>query len=150
MADDISDYEASIYDEDEEVELEENDEDFVEEEVLGEERVDVRKLFGDLDDITDDEYENGEVVKTIKEYAVLDENETELLPYSYIISLERQWKIVLDACMSNFRYVKDMGKVSNFVLRIVADAAALGLSKNPSTPKPNNTNFIKYALQRNI
>ena len=136
-------------------------------------------LFGDIDDLTDDDdgsdgsdddegpewadlpmYER----QRLKEVAAHEESipyeekvnfenledEEINLPFSYIVSPKDQWKYVLDACKSGFSVVGNLGKVSNSVLRMVADAAAMALRDGKARVPELNEAFIMYAEQRGV
>jgi hypothetical protein len=124
-------------------------------------RPSILNLFGEIDDLTDtdtdeDEESDEDEVKPEEEpdekidFSSLDEKENELLPFSYVIPYKTQWEIVLEACRSNFRSVKDLRKVSNEVLSLVADAAGLALSSKTATVEDVNYAFIAYANQRGV
>jgi len=99
----------------------------------------------------------------IPDYLNLDETES-LLPMTYIVPGFEQWSYALDACKSNFKVVKNLGKVNNSTLKLIADAASvsnmkivnaegrggnlssLHLTKQIET----NNDWIKYARQRNV
>jgi len=92
----------------------------------------------------------------IPDYWNLDKSES-LLPMSYVISGYEQWYYILNACKSNFNVVKNLGKVNNAVLKLVADAAGLANTKDvtgvlkltPQQIQTNNT-WIRYARQRGV
>jgi hypothetical protein len=81
------------------------------------------------------------------------EPEESLLPLTYVVSPFEQWSSILDACKSDFKIVKNLDKVNNKTLKLIADAAAI--SNNIPTArslhflKVNNA-FIRYAKQRNV
>jgi hypothetical protein len=129
------------------------------------ERPTTLNLFGDIDDLTDsddesdDESDDDEInpekdpeenPEEKLDFSHLDEEESELLPFSYVIPYKTQWEIVLDACRSNFRNVKDLGKVSNEVLKLIADAAGIALSSKTAIMEDVNYAFIEYANRRGV
>jgi hypothetical protein len=117
-------------------------------------------LFGDLNDMSEEDVvgdaccrprvdrENDEDRSRVDVDFSLLEGDELLLPYSYIVSNREQWKYVLDACESGFRSVKDLDKVSDKILALVADMAALVLEKGNGTN--TNERFIQYAEQRRV
>lgn len=117
-------------------------------------------IFGDISDMIDDvdgdsccrpktsrEEDEEERPRTGIDFSLLKDDEL-LLPYSYIISDREQWEHVLRACETGFRSVKDMGKVSDKVLSLVADVAALVLERGGGTI--TNERFVQYAEQRGV
>lgn len=80
-------------------------------------------------------------------FQIFDEQEQDL-PLSYLSSEKQQWEYILDACRSNFRVVKNLGKVSNRILEIVADAAQLALEQKVN--KNLNKYILEYANKRDV
>lgn len=127
--------------------------------------VDEEGLFGDLSDDEEDvaaddmwERERRRIAAAFEEdipreelidFGALDEEEEDL-PFSYLAPPIRQWQYALDACSSGFSVVGNLGKVSNAVLRLVADGAAMSvLNETARVPAVNNA-FIRYAQQRGV
>jgi hypothetical protein len=146
------------YDDDtESQEIDYGDEDLNEEDALDEEAITEMDIFGDISDMIDDtgdpccrpttSQNEEEEARTDIDFSLLKGDEL-LLPYSYIVSERDQWKYVLDACESGFRSVKDLGKVSDKVLSLVADVAALVLERGGGTS--TNERFVQYAEQRGV
>jgi hypothetical protein len=154
------------YDEDvesQEIDYDDDDDDSTDDEdALEDERpiTDV-DIFGDISDMIDDTGDSCCRPKTSRtregeeersrgntiDFSLLKGDEL-LLPYSYIISDREQWEHVLRACETGFRYVKDLGKVSDKVVRLVADVAALVLERGGGTN--TNERFVQYAEQRGV
>lgn len=76
--------------------------------------------------------------------------EESLLPLIYVVSPFEQWSYAMDACLSDFRHVKNLDKVNNKTLKLIADAASLANSNGTSRNLQVNNAFIKYARQRNV
>jgi hypothetical protein len=154
------------YDEDvESQEIDYDDDSTDDEDALEEDREDERPItdvdiFGDISDMIDNDGdsccrpkpstsrdEEEDRPRTNVDFSLLKGDEL-LLPYSYIISDRDQWEHVLRACETGFRSVKDLGKVSDKVLRLVADVAALVLERGGGTI--TNERFVQYAEQRGV
>lgn len=129
-------------------------------------------LFGDIDDLSDDDEDDegaggGARVSELErrrmaaayaesipreeqlDFETLDDEEMDL-PFSYIVSPKRQWEYVLDACSSGFGVVGNLGKVSNAVLQMVADGAAIAVRDGRARVPEVNDAFIRYAEQRDV
>ncbi|ASZ85130.1 150R [Cherax quadricarinatus iridovirus] len=79
----------------------------------------------------------------------LDESELNL-PLVFIETPKHQWFYVNEACISGFKVVKNLEKVSNKILRLIAESALMGLRKgNPPVPELNK-HLIEYAYKRNV
>lgn len=139
-----------------------------EERDYGDERSDEDEdLFGDLDDLSSDDdddvrgavggyYESRRVedAESIPpeeqiDFADLDNEEIDL-PFSYIVPLKTQWEYVLDACKSGFGVIGNLGKVSNSVLQLVADGAAMAVRNGSARVPEINNAFMRYADQRGV
>jgi hypothetical protein len=137
-------------------------------------RLDEDDLFGDIGDLSDDDEAptavGGDLSVRISElerrrmaaaYAEsipreeqpdfnnLDEEEMDL-PFSYIVPPKTQWEYVLDACNSGFGVVGNLGKVSNAVLQLVADGAAMAVRDGTARVLEVNDAFMRYAEQRGV
>ena len=133
--------------------------------------VDEDDLFGDIGDISDDE-DGGSDAPHLRmsemerrrrvdayaesipreeqlDFGALDDQEMDL-PLSYIVPPKTQWEYVLDACKSGFRVVGNLGKVSDAVMRLVADGAALAIRDGTANVLDINNAFVRYAEQRNV
>lgn len=136
------------------------------------EGVDEEDLFGDIGDLSDDEDAPGAVGRDPRvselerrrvaaayaesipreerlAFTELDDEEIDL-PFSYIVSPKAQWEYVLDACNSGFSVVGNLGKVSNAVLQLVADGAAMAVRDGTARVPEVNDAFIRYAEQRGV
>jgi hypothetical protein len=121
----------------------------------------VEDLFGDINDLTDDDEEREDEDKREDPYMEsipreeqldfnsLDDEEMDL-PFSYIVAPITQWQYVLDACNSKFRVVGHLGKVSNSILKLVADGSFLALRNGTERLPSLNESFIQYAKQRGV
>jgi len=134
--------------------------------------VDENDLFGDIGDLSDDddvpgavggdlsvrmsELERRRVAAAYAEsipreeqldFDTLDDEEMDL-PFSYIVPPKTQWEYVLDACNSGFGVVGNLGKVSNAVLQLVADGAAMAVRDGTARVPEINDAFMRYAEQR--
>lgn len=129
------------------------------------ENPDINYLFGDIGDIeeedVDEEIEcsrpkyNNRVtdltwVDSAPVFDQLDKEEQELLPLNYIVSPELEWKFIQEACASGFRNVKNLSRVSNKTLKLIADISQYTLNINMSKFPRLNTAFIEYAEQRGV
>jgi hypothetical protein len=138
------------------------------EEQHGDEQVDEENLFGDIDDLDDDDDAPGPNMRMselerlkiamayedippeeLLDFESLDDEEMDL-PFSYIVSPKMQWEYVLDACNSGFGVVSNLGKVSNAVLRLVADAAMMAVRDGTARVPEINDAFMRYAGQRGV
>ena len=81
--------------------------------------------------------------------ANIDDEELDL-PFSYIVPPKTQWGYVLDACKSGFGVVGNLGKVSNAVLQLVADGAAIAVRDGTARVPEVNNAFMRYAQQRDV
>jgi len=125
-------------------------------------------LFGDIDDLSDDDspelrmsvsemerrrlaaaYEESIPLEQQLDFGDLDDEEMDL-PLSYIVSPQAQWEYVLDACRSGFSVVGHLGKVSNAVLQLVADGAAMAVRHGKAHASEVNEAFMRYAKQRGV
>jgi hypothetical protein len=133
--------------------------------------VDEDDLFGDIGDLSDDddiqgadlsvrmsELERRRVAAAYAEsipreeqldFDTLDYEEMDL-PFSYIVPPKTQWEYVLDACNSGFGVVGNLGKVSNAVLQLVADGAAMAVRDGTARVPEINDAFMRYAEQRRV
>jgi len=136
--------------------------------------VDEEDLFGDIGDLSDDddapgatggdlsvrmsELERRRVAAAYAEsipreeqldFDILDDEEMDL-PFSYIVPPKTQWEYVLDACNSGFGVVGNLGKVSNAVLQLVADGAAMAVRDGTARVPEVNDAFMRYAEQRGV
>jgi len=133
--------------------------------------VDEDDLFGDIDDLSDDDDAPGDVggarmselerrrvaaayAESIPreeqlDFDALDDEEMDL-PFSYIVPPKTQWEYVLDACNSGFGVVGNLGKVSNAVLQLVADGAAMAVRDGTARVPEVNDAFMRYAEQRGV
>ena len=133
--------------------------------------VDEDYLFGDIGDLSDDdapgavggdlrmsELERRRVAAAYAESIPREEqldfdalNDEEMdLPFSYIVPPKTQWEYVLDACNSGFGIVGNLGKVSNAVLQLVADGAAMAVRDGTARVPEVNDAFMRYAGQRGV
>lgn len=134
--------------------------------------VDEDDLFGDIGDLSDDDDAPGAVGgdlsvrmselerrRVAAAYAESIPREEQLdfdnldyeemnLPFSYIVPPKTQWEYVLDACNSGFGVVGNLGKVSNAVLQLVADGAAMAVRDGTARVPEINDAFMRYAEQR--
>lgn len=83
------------------------------------------------------------------DFDALDDEEMDL-PFSYIVPPKTQWEYVLDACNSGFGIVGNLGKVSNAVLQLVADGAAMAVRDGTARVPEVNDAFMRYAEQRGV
>jgi hypothetical protein len=83
------------------------------------------------------------------DFDTLDDEEMDL-PFSYIVPPKTQWEYVLDACNSGFGVVGNLGKVSNAVLQLVADGAAMAVRDGTARVPEINDAFMRYAEQRGV
>jgi hypothetical protein len=83
------------------------------------------------------------------DFYTLDDEEMDL-PFSYIVPPKTQWEYVLDACNSGFGVVGNLGKVSNAVLQLVADGAAMAVRDGTARVPEVNDAFMRYAEQRGV
>jgi hypothetical protein len=74
--------------------------------------------------------------------------EKDLLPIGYFKGPNEQWMYVLRAIESNFTSVKNLSKVSDNILRLVADVVSYSLEK--TTPRQIHQEILNYAIQRNV
>lgn len=128
-----------------------------------------KKLFGDVSDIEysdDDEYliETAPKEKCYKrkineleiqpnnipDLKMLDELETKYLPIGYISSLKSEWLYLEEACLSNFKNVHNLARVSNKTISHIANVAQYALQQKTASLKDLNKAFINYAFQRNV
>lgn len=70
------------------------------------------------------------------------------LPLSHMVSRKEQYEYALTACKSQFNSVKHMDKVSNYILSLIADAAAIALRNGTANVPEVNHAFMMYAEQR--
>lgn len=136
--------------------------------------VDEDDLFGDIGDLSDDDDAPGAVGgdlsarmselerrRVAAAYAESIPREEQLdfdalgdeemdLPFSYIVPPKTQWEYVLDACNSGFGVVGNLGKVSNAVLQLVADGAAMAVRDGTARVPEVNDAFMRYAEQRGV
>ena len=82
-------------------------------------------------------------------FDTLDE-EYKLLPLVYIVSVFDQWEILLRACSTQFTDVSNLNKVSDSLLKLVADAAKINKKKKKFKNINTNMAFIEYANKRNV
>jgi hypothetical protein len=130
------------------------------------EEVDEEDIFGDIGDLSDDEeaplrmsemarqrvaaaYAESIPREEQHDFDDLDDEEMNL-PFSYVVSQKEQWDTVLHACTSGFSVVGKMGKVSNAVLQLVADAAAMAVRAGTAHVPEVNEAFMRYAEQRDV
>jgi len=131
--------------------------------------LDEEDLFGDIDDLSDDDEQGAQVERRSEmerqriaaayaesipreeqlDFDALDDEEMDL-PFSYIVPPKTQWRYVMDACNSGFNVVGNMGKVSNAVLQLVADGAAIAIRDGKALVPEINDAFILYAEQRGV
>ena len=129
--------------------------------------VDEEDLFGDLGDLSDDDddapgavggylseskrvaYAESIPLEEQLDFDSLDNEEMDL-PFSYIVPPKTQWEYTLDACNSGFRVVGNLGKVSNTVLQLVADGAAMAVRDGSARVPEINDAFMRYAEQRGV
>jgi len=78
----------------------------------------------------------------------MDDLEERILPLSHIVSRKEQYQYAVTACESHFNLVSNMDKVSNSILRLIADAAAIALRDRTANEPEVNLSFMKYAEQR--
>jgi hypothetical protein len=88
-------------------------------------------------------------VEEMLDFDALDDEEMNL-PFSYLVPPIRQWEYALDACKSGFSVVGNLGKVSNAVLKLVADGAAMAVHDGTERVLEVNNAIISYAEQRGI
>lgn len=127
-------------------------------------------LFGDIGDLSDDDDAPGAAGVRMSElerrrvqgayaesipreemldFDALDDEEVDL-PFSYIVPPKTQWEYVLDACNSGFGVVGNLGKVSNAVLQLVADGAAMAVRDGTARVPEVNDAFMRYAERRGV
>jgi hypothetical protein len=121
-------------------------------------------LFGDINDISDDddirdtvkprhvvikEVINERAPKEKLDFSIMDDEEFNL-PLSYIMTPTDQWTTILEACNSKFTIVGNLGKVSNSILRLAAEAAAMAIRNGTAKTSKVNNAFIRYAEQRGV
>jgi hypothetical protein len=156
-----------MYDSDDELNGDDSDDEG--ERDYGDSDVEDDDLFGDIDDLSDDDDDvpvnnriselerqkmavaYAESIPSEEQLHIDDFDEEELdLPLVYIVSPKEQWEYVLNACKSGFTVVENLGKVSNSVLQIVADGAAMAVRDGSARVPEVNDAFIRYAEQRDV
>jgi hypothetical protein len=80
----------------------------------------------------------------------LSDIEKELLPFNYIVTDEEEWIFIQEACASGFRSVKNLSKVCDKKIKLIADMSYYALTTSMSVLPVLNKAFIKYAEQRGI
>jgi hypothetical protein len=121
------------------------------------------QLFGEISDdldIESDEIVPGKkITKVLKQEIVtsdvpdlklLDNIEKKYLPIFYISSLKAEWLYLQEACLSNFKNVNNLARVSNKTISHVANVAQYALQQKTEVLKDVNIAFINYAIQRNV
>jgi hypothetical protein len=165
-------YDSDVEGDDGESEDDEDDDDEGEERDYGDDDdrdVDEEDLFGDIGDLSDNDdvlggdlrmselerrraaaaYAESIPLEEQLDFSALDNEEIDL-PFSYIVPPKTQWEYVLDACRSGFGVVGNLGKVSNSVLQLVADGAAIAVRDGVARVPEVNDAFIRYAEQRGV
>lgn len=79
----------------------------------------------------------------------LTEDERLLLPMSYVLSQSAQWRIILDAIMSNFTNISELPKVNDFTLDLIADSIMFSMTKGVK-PSPAAIALLRYAEKRHV
>lgn len=125
-------------DQEEEEEEEEEITDYMDEEVDSDD--DEATPSGEID-LPEEVDDSGEMIILTD----MDEEEYNLLPLSYILSTRDQWRILNRTVHSQFSDVRDLEKVGNKILRLVANACEVKGGRGRSCRE-----LKKYAYQRGV
>lgn len=83
------------------------------------------------------------------DFVNLTANEKKYLPLSFVISQAVQWKIILNCLSSNFNNIRELPKVSDTTLELIADSISYSISKG-NKPLPAAIGILKYAEKRHL
>lgn len=86
---------------------------------------------------------------TTPDFVNLSERELAYLPMSYVLSQTDQWRIVSNALSSKFVNKHELPRVSDYVIKLVADSISYSISKG-NNPVSAAYAILKYAEKRGV
>ena len=86
---------------------------------------------------------------TTPDFANLSERELAYLPMSYVLSQTEQWRIVSNALASKFTNKHELPRVSDYVIKLIADSISYSISKG-NNPVSAAYAILKYAEKRGV